>query len=103
NVYSPGVVVVAVSVFSDDVASHDSLDFIEPGFTWLNQGMVNLYDAGDFAKPQFYEISGRDSAEESQLAKAAQTNREIQKQLSGRGSEWYRVKLPDANRGGFSR
>ncbi|MEM9017167.1 MAG: DUF1592 domain-containing protein, partial [Verrucomicrobiota bacterium] len=83
------------------VENRSILEFVNPGYTWLNEGMVSLYEAGEFATPQFFEISGRDPAEERQLAEAAQSNREVRQRLQGRGSEWYRIDLPDADRGGF--
>lgn len=83
------------------VENRSLLDFVDPGYIWLNQRMVDLYGAGEFANSQFFEINGLDSAEQSPHANAAEGNREVRQNSRGRGSEWYRVELPDARRGGF--
>ncbi len=63
------------------------LDFITPGYTWLNPGMAKLYGLPLEDEPIAAASSG-------------DGNRELKKKNDS-GSQWRRVNFADANRGGF--
>ncbi len=63
------------------------LDFLAADYTWLNAPLARLYGLQLGADDQAHEV-------------AANTNREL-KTKSDKAALWHRVKLSDANRGGF--
>jgi hypothetical protein len=63
------------------------LDFLAADYTWLNAPLARLYGL---------QLGGDDQAPEV----AASTNREL-KTKNDKAALWHRVKLSDANRGGF--
>lgn len=80
--------VEALLLFETVLAEDRSiLDFISPDYTWLNPGLAKLYDIplGDEAVV---------------TASTGDGNRELKKK-NDLGSQWRRVNLDDANRGGF--
>ena len=84
-----GAAMVEALLLFETVLAEDRsiLDFITPEYTWLNPGLAKLYD-----------IPLGDEAVET--ASAGDGNRELKKK-NDLGSQWRRVKLADANRGGF--
>ncbi len=85
------------------VEDRSILEFIDPGYTWLNRQMADLYGLGGAAEEQIRAITGEpgDGNEATTAAAAAdQGNREVRRNRN-EGAEWYRITLPDANRGGF--
>ena len=81
-------IVEALLLFETVLAEdHSILDFIAPGYTWLNPGMAKLYGLS-FGAESIAAVSGGDG------------NREL-KRKNDSGSQWRRMDLNDANRGGF--
>ncbi|MCB1085499.1 MAG: DUF1592 domain-containing protein [Verrucomicrobiae bacterium] len=83
------------------VENRSILDFIAADYTWLNGPLVGLYQLGESANPQIAMISGDAGIlpADSQ-GPGATGNREVKKK-SGSDATWYRIRLPNANRGGF--
>lgn len=80
--------VEALLLFETVLAEDRSiLDFITPDYTWLNTGLARLYGLPF-------------GAESSAVVSAGDGNRELKKKNDS-GSQWRRVNLADANRGGF--
>ena len=80
--------VEALLLFETVLAEDRSiLDFITPGYTWLNPGLAKLYGL-PFGDESIAAVSAGDG------------NRELKKKNDS-GSQWRRVNLDDANRGGF--
>lgn len=80
--------VEALLLFETVLAEDRSiLDFIAPGYTWLNPGLAKLYGL-PFGDESIAAVSGGDG------------NRELKKKNDS-GNQWRRVNLDDANRGGF--
>lgn len=84
-----GAALVEALLLFETVLAEDRsiLDFISPDYTWLNPGLAKLYDIP----------LGEDAVV---TASAGDGNRELKKK-NDLGSQWRRVKLADANRGGF--
>ncbi len=82
------------------VEDRSILDFINPNYTWLNASLAELYGLGDSARAQIRAITGEIPDDGDGIAEAAQGNREVRHKRD-EGAEWYRIALPDANRGGF--
>lgn len=84
-----GAAMVEALLLFETVLAEDRsiLDFISPGYTWLNPGLAKLYDI-PFGEEAVVAASAGDG------------NRELKKK-NDLGSQWRRVKLNDANRGGF--
>lgn len=82
------------------VEDRSILEFIDPGYSWLNRQLADLYGIGDSTRRQIAAITGvneEDGAEEE----ADSGTREVRRKRDGEGSEWFRIELPDASRGGF--
>lgn len=80
--------VEALLLFETVLAEDRSiLDFITPDYTWLNPGLAKLYGL-PFGDESIAAVSAGDG------------NRELKKKNDS-GSQWRRVNLADANRGGF--
>lgn len=94
--------VEALLLFETVVVENRSiLDFIHPGYTWLNTQLIQLYDLGPVARPQLEAIQGIAASPSDPQENPSQGTREVQNQKKPSGSSWFRIQLDSADRGGF--